>query len=514
MVVMDVRRRSTLTGAVENSVTVSSSVRRSKVARRVSVRPAIVSPSSPPVRRRTTSPGSPVAYSGGGCWSKAAAAASDEVRRIPKPRGVENDEPRRLVARHLESVDDLGRDEHPGLGADPMHAIFETERELSLEDEHRLGMSCMDVERCSSPTGSGTYLDRAELLDVHEERDARAPLGRRCSHPRGSRPRAGSLDGRVRRAALSFRVLLPRRRVPARGARGARGRARLRGARAHRPRRPLRLARVRARGEGVRGAADHRRRGDARRRLARHLARRVPPRLREPLPVAHCRACGNTTVPGGAGHARPLQPSVSVETVAELSEGLVCLSGCARRRPWRSTTRCAPRGSLGHSAASASSSSSSGRTSAGTRAETPRFAISPSTSESRRSRPETSTPTIRGERCSRTRSSRSAAGPRSRAASRIVAVTARASSGRRRRCWSASPSTVEPPSGASSSRAGSSSTSPRSSATATRTSRRAKRRRSASSPRSARRQWTIGTPVGAGHAGPYDDRRASAWTTS
>ncbi|HEX4746958.1 MAG TPA: PHP domain-containing protein, partial [Gaiellaceae bacterium] len=33
----------------------------------------------------------------------------------------------------------------------------------------------------------------------------------------------------------------------------------------------------------------------------------------------------------GAGHARPLQPSVSLDLVAKLSEGLVCLSGCARR---------------------------------------------------------------------------------------------------------------------------------------------------------------------------------------
>jgi len=32
----------------------------------------------------------------------------------------------------------------------------------------------------------------------------------------------------------------------------------------------------------------------------------------------------------GAGHAKPLQPSVSLDTVAKLSEGLVCLSGCAR----------------------------------------------------------------------------------------------------------------------------------------------------------------------------------------
>jgi len=46
------------------------------------------------------------------------------------------------------------------------------------------------------------------------------------------------------------------------------------------------------------------------------------------LTTAHA---GTRIFPVGAGHARPLQPSVSVETVAELSEGLVCLSGCARR---------------------------------------------------------------------------------------------------------------------------------------------------------------------------------------
>ncbi|MDQ3121637.1 MAG: error-prone DNA polymerase [Actinomycetota bacterium] len=34
--------------------------------------------------------------------------------------------------------------------------------------------------------------------------------------------------------------------------------------------------------------------------------------------------------PVGTGHARPLQPSVSLDTVGILSEGLVCLSGCAR----------------------------------------------------------------------------------------------------------------------------------------------------------------------------------------
>jgi hypothetical protein len=96
--------------------------------------------------------------------------ATDEVAES-RARGVENDVPGRLVARHLESVDDLGRDERPGLGADPMHAIFETKRELSRDDEQRLGMSCMDVEGGFSPTGSGAHVDRAELLDVHEEPD-------------------------------------------------------------------------------------------------------------------------------------------------------------------------------------------------------------------------------------------------------------------------------------------------------------------------------------------------------
>jgi hypothetical protein len=96
--------------------------------------------------------------------------ATDEVAES-RARGVENDVPGLLVARHLESVDDLGRDERPGLGADPMHAIFETKRQLSRDDEQRLGMSCMDVEGRFSPTGSGAHLDSTELLDVHEEPD-------------------------------------------------------------------------------------------------------------------------------------------------------------------------------------------------------------------------------------------------------------------------------------------------------------------------------------------------------
>src|SRR3990170_4851961 len=34
--------------------------------------------------------------------------------------------------------------------------------------------------------------------------------------------------------------------------------------------------------------------------------------------------------PAGAGHARSLQPAVGLEALSELSDGLVCLSGCAR----------------------------------------------------------------------------------------------------------------------------------------------------------------------------------------
>jgi error-prone DNA polymerase len=46
------------------------------------------------------------------------------------------------------------------------------------------------------------------------------------------------------------------------------------------------------------------------------------------LTAAH--AGTRTHAVGAVGHAPPLQPSVPLATVAELSEGLVCLSGCAR----------------------------------------------------------------------------------------------------------------------------------------------------------------------------------------
>ena len=46
------------------------------------------------------------------------------------------------------------------------------------------------------------------------------------------------------------------------------------------------------------------------------------------LTAAHAGTRDDDTV--GARYISPLQPSVSLETVMDLSEGLVCLSGCAR----------------------------------------------------------------------------------------------------------------------------------------------------------------------------------------
>ena len=96
-----------------------------------------------------------------------------------------------------------------------------------------------------------------------------------------------------------------------------------------RSRRGLRLARVRPCRQGARSQADHRRRGDARRRLARHASRRVGAGVREPLPAAH----GSPTLRTGSS------PSLDPERLEDLNEGLVCLSGCARHGPRSASIR-------------------------------------------------------------------------------------------------------------------------------------------------------------------------------
>jgi hypothetical protein len=101
-----------------------------------------------------------------------------DVVAVTRARGVEGEEPRRCVAGHLDRVHDLGRDECPALRADPLHAILELERELSLEHVQRLAVSDMDVGRRLPPTGSSAHFDRSELLDVREERDAELPAAK------------------------------------------------------------------------------------------------------------------------------------------------------------------------------------------------------------------------------------------------------------------------------------------------------------------------------------------------
>ena len=94
-----------------------------------------------------------------------------DVVAVARAGGMEGEEPRRCVAGHLDRVHDLGRDERPALRADPMDAILELKRELSLEHVQRLAVSGMDVRRRLPPSGSCAHVDRGELLDVDEERD-------------------------------------------------------------------------------------------------------------------------------------------------------------------------------------------------------------------------------------------------------------------------------------------------------------------------------------------------------
>ena len=109
-------------------------------------------------------------------------------------------------------------------------------------------------------------------------------------------------------------------------------RTRLRGARAHRPRRGVRLARVRARREAPRGATDHRCRGDARRRRTRDPARRD--RAAGYANLCHILTEAHAGTPGGpvARSASHLPPAARTRpSLEEHADGLVCLSGCARR---------------------------------------------------------------------------------------------------------------------------------------------------------------------------------------
>ena len=73
--------------------------------------------------------------------------------------------------------------------------------------------------------------------------------------------------------------------------------------------------------------ADHRRGGHTRGRRPRHPARRDAEGLREPLPAAHRGARGH---PAEGGRRAPSRRSCRSSRCSQHTDGLVCLSGCAR----------------------------------------------------------------------------------------------------------------------------------------------------------------------------------------
>ena len=141
-----------------------------------------------------------------------------------------------------------------------------------------------------------------------------------------------------------------------------------------------------------------------------NAARPVVAGLRESLPPAHRGARAQ------ALRKVSLLPALDRALLAELNDGLVCLSGCARdglgvRDPNAAVELARVSGR------SASTSSCSGRSSAATLAGTRSCATSQRTRASRPSLQATSTHTTRAAPRSRTSSSRSATTPRSRRAS-------------------------------------------------------------------------------------------------
>ena len=150
-----------------------------------------------------------------------------------------------------------------------------------------------------------------------------------------------------------------------------------------------------------------------------------------------------------------LEPALDPALLERAERTASSASRAARATASVCSIRTPPPASRAPSAATASSSSSSGRMNAAMRGGTSRCATSQRPSASRRWRPETSTPTGRGAPCSRTSSSRSAIARRSTAPSGSGAATAKPSSARRTRWRTASPATLRPSPGRTTSPSGS-----------------------------------------------------------
>ena len=267
---------------------------------------------------------------------RAAVAQRAQVVRELLPGRVEVEVAHVGVAPVPEPVDDERRhaSERPRRHEHLLVLEPEPDGELAVEDVEEVGVVPVDVEVGADAVSAPPRPRRAERLDVGQDLDppmgaspisSPSPNGMTTTSPTGRQPSAA----RLCRAALPLGVLVPRRRVAPGGARrsgrsssgypalaltdhdGVYGSLEFAHAATYAGLRPITGAEVTLEGgqhvtllcESGKGYAN----------LCRILT------------AAHA-----GTSPKGKEHRVLLPPAAPLETVAELNEGLVCLSGCAR----------------------------------------------------------------------------------------------------------------------------------------------------------------------------------------
>ncbi len=138
-------------------------------------------------------------------------------------RGVDVEEARGGVARVVERVGDVRRDEHERPGWSLERPALERELELALDDEERVGVVVVDVRRGSALTRAVVELGHRQVLRVREQRHAAVrPIGDRLTvHVAGARDddRSGVGSARGRGRLLVERRTCPRELVLVRGGR-------------------------------------------------------------------------------------------------------------------------------------------------------------------------------------------------------------------------------------------------------------------------------------------------------
>ncbi len=94
-------------------------------------------------------------------------------------RDVQVEEMRALFTRHHDRVHDVGRYEDPGVAADPVLAILETELELALHDVEGLGVGAVHVCRWHVPAvRPGANIRNGDLLELGEQHDVELAVTR------------------------------------------------------------------------------------------------------------------------------------------------------------------------------------------------------------------------------------------------------------------------------------------------------------------------------------------------